>query len=159
MEQVLHRSSGSTGRIMSTEVERALERYLSLWDGITADQVGQLREHASDDMRFRDPFNDVRGLDACLAVFEHMFTQLDEVRFEVKEHSVGESVGYAYWSMTFVVRRMPGRRPWRIEGMSRIAFDPTNRVVDHEDFWDATPVFEALPVVGWLVKAAKKVMG
>lgn len=59
--------------------------------------------------------------------------------------------------MRFRVRRMP-KRPWTIEGMSTISLDAEGKVVEHVDYWDATPLLQAVPVLGRVVTLTRRVV-
>ena len=100
------------------------------------------------DVRFKDPFNDVRGVDAMARVFRHMFENVGDIRFTVA-HSV------AAGATCLMAWRFEGRlrgKTWAFDGASVICFAPDGRVREHIDHWDAARDFyERLPVIGWLL--------
>jgi len=127
----------------------ACERYRAFLEGLTPATLERLRDHVTDDVRFKDPFNDVRGPGAMIAVFAHMFDALGEVRFTVHRMATDNDTCMMFWTFR---ARLRGKE-WVFDGMSAVAFAPDGRVVSHVDHWDAASAFYArLPVIGWLLE-------
>jgi steroid delta-isomerase len=100
-------------------------------------------EHA----RFKDPFNDVTGVAAIRAVFDHMFRSLDAPRFEVRDIVAEGDRAWLTWDMHFRFRR--SAQPQCVHGASLLHFDAQGRVVLHRDYWDAAEeLYEKLPLIG-----------
>lgn len=66
---------------MTTSLDTLLDWYTSL----TPDTVQRAGEHYAADAHFRDPFNDVRGIAAIEAVFDHMFETTGNPRFIIRQ--------------------------------------------------------------------------
>jgi len=129
----------------------ALARWAAQFEALTPETVDLLRALCAPDVRFRDPFNDVRGIDKLVRVFEDMFATCDDPRFVVLDQAVGEAAGYLKWEFHFRPRRAAGT-PWRIEGMSEIHFDDQGRIIAHLDHWDAGAQFYGrLPILRGLI--------
>ncbi|HPM68402.1 MAG TPA: nuclear transport factor 2 family protein, partial [Piscinibacter sp.] len=60
-------------------------RVVAMFESITPADVSRLGEFYASDARFKDPFNDVRGVPAIERVFAHMFVALDSPRFVVRD--------------------------------------------------------------------------
>ena len=60
-------------------VEPALRRYLDIWTRIDAHSVDRLRDVLAPDARFADPFHDVTGIDAVIAVLKRAYGRLRSV--------------------------------------------------------------------------------
>jgi steroid delta-isomerase len=104
-------------------------------------------EHAT----FKDPFNDVAGLAAIRAVFEHMFRTLDAPRFEVSDIVAEGDRAWLTWDFHFRFKRSP--TPQRVHGASLLHFDAQGHVVQHRDYWDAAQeLYEKLPLIGTLMR-------
>lgn len=127
----------------------AAHRYRAYLETLTPDTLGRLSDYVTEDVRFKDPFNDVRGPGAMAAVFAHMFDALGQVRFIV--HHMAEDGDTCLMNWTFQAR-LRGR-DWAFDGMSAVRFAPDGRVAEHVDHWDAAGAFYArLPVIGWLLE-------
>lgn len=130
----------------------AVTAYAAFFESLTPERLPELADYFAPDARFRDPFNDVRGLAAIEAVFRHMYEQCDDVRVVVEEVVAGEGVAYLRWRFHFRLRgERADRRP--IDGVSRVAFDADGRVTEHLDYWDAAgELYSQFPVLGALMR-------
>ena len=57
------------------------ERYRRYLEDLSSATLGDLETYVTADVRFKDPFNDVRGVDAMRRVFQHMFENVQDVKF------------------------------------------------------------------------------
>ncbi len=109
----------------------------------------------ADEVRFKDPFNDVRGMLAIRAIFEHMFTTLVEPRFDVLEAVTEGNQAFLTWDLSFQLRR--GSARLRIHGATHLRFAADGRVVLHRDYWDAAEeLYAKMPVLGLLMRRLQK---
>ena len=102
------------------------------------------------DCHFRDPFNDVYGLPATKALFEHMFAVSHAPQFSIERHfSEGESAA-VFWRFDCHL----GRRAVAFTGMSALRFNTAGLVVEHIDYWDSADLYAHFPLlkcaVAWL---------
>lgn len=117
------------------DLRAALLALESTFATLSPDSVVRLRDHYAPQARFRDPFNDVHGVESIERIFRHMFEQLDGPRFVVLDRAVDAPVA------------------WRIHGASRLLFDAAGRVVEHRDYWDAAEeLYESVPVLGAVLR-------
>lgn len=132
----------------------ALWRYTAFFEALSPDSLSELSRHVTEDVHFRDPFNDFTGRPRMERAFRHMFDLLDEVRFEVLDGACGDSAAYLRWSMVY--RRGQGPEQ-RIEGMSEIILAGDGRVSAHIDHWDAAgQLYERLPVIGAVLRRLRR---
>lgn len=130
----------------------ALVAYGSFFANLTPQRLDQLQALFAPAARFKDPFNDVRGVAAIRAVFAHMYRSLEDPRFVVLDTASEGRVGYLHWEFHF---RRSGRQRV-IVGLSRVVFDADDRVVEHQDFWDpAEQLYESLPLLGGVLRWLK----
>ncbi len=99
---------------------------------------------------FRDPFNDVVGIDKIKAIYQHMFDALQTPRFKVTRIVEQGAESFMVWDFTF---GLIGNH-YRISGCTHFVLDPdTQRVTVHRDYWDAAQeLYEKLPLLGWLLR-------
>ena len=142
---------------MNQILERAAETYVAFFESLSDESVADLRQLASPQIRYRDPLTDRRGIDAVTDYMHRWFRDMDDLRFDVVLHAVRGNVALSRWDMRFRIRRMP-KRPWTIEGMSTITLAPDGKVAEHVDFWDATPLLQAVPVLGHVVTLTRRVV-
>lgn len=132
------------------------ERYRRFLESLTPESLPGLAEQVTPDVRFKDPFNDVRGVEAMGAVFAHMFETFGQVRFTVHHALAEDEVCLMAWRFE---SRLRGK-PWAFEGTSLLRFAADGRVAEHSDYWDAARDFyERFPVIGWPLAAARRALG
>ena len=106
---------------------------------------------------FKDPFNEVVGLDAIGAIFEHMFEQVEAPRFVVKVSVLQESQAFITWDFLFRIKRS-ARPEVCVRGATHLAFDEHGKVTMHRDYWDAAEeLYEKFPMVGSFMRFLKKI--
>jgi steroid Delta-isomerase len=130
-------------------------RVVAMFESLAPADLARLPEYYAADARFKDPFNEVQGVDAIRRIFEHMFTALDEPRFVVREIVADGDQCFLTWDFLFRMKRF-SREPQVIRGGSHLRFDAAGLVVLHRDYWDAAEeLYEKLPVVGGLMRWLK----
>ncbi len=137
-----------------TDRAEMLAAYGRYFENLTPDTLPEIARIATPDMRFRDPFNDVRGIDDVVRLLGTMYAH-GTPRFEILDRALGQSAGYILWRFT----NDPGggRAPFVITGMSEINFAPDGRISEHIDHWDSGGQFyERIPVLGWLIRLVRK---
>ena len=135
----------------------AVARVVEFFEGLTPETVVDLRTIYSTNARFKDPFNDVTGLDPIERIFQHMFVALERPRFVVTERVLQGSQCFLTWEFRFKFRRFDTDSEQVILGASHLVFDDTGLVCLHRDYWDAAEeLYEKLPLVGGLMRWLKK---
>ncbi len=141
-----------TPRHADARVDRLVRYYESLQPaGLDA-----LAEVYTPDAFFKDPFNEVRGLPAIRAIFEHMFTALQQPRFVVRDVVAEGDQCFMSWDFLFIAPGM-GPQTQTIRGATQLRFATDGRASFHRDYWDAAEeLYEKLPVVGALMRWLKR---
>ena len=144
---------------MSESVEAHLARYCALFASLSPQDLPRLEEYFAADARFKDPFNDVRGVSAVQAVFAHMFAVTDRPRFEILEQAASGATGFVRWRFRFAPRGR-GQAEREIEGVSRVLFAPGGRVLEHVDYWDPVEgLYDGVPLLGAALRAIRRRLG
>lgn len=137
-----------------------LVRYVDLMTGLSPARLATLADVVTDDMHFRDPFNDVTGRAHFARCLEDMLAQIADLRIEVTHaarlESLGDGEGVArhalYWRFGGHLVKL-GRRRWDVTGVAIVTLAPDGRVCEHLDYWDAAGgLYEQLPLLGGLMR-------
>ena len=132
-------------------------RVVVFFETLTPASVGQLPGLYDSGARFVDPFNDVQGLPAVKAIFQHMFDALHEPRFVVTGQVVQGSQCFLLWDFHFRFKRFDRHTVQTIRGTSHLVFSEAGLVVLHRDYWDAAQeLYEKLPLIGGVMRWLKK---
>lgn len=144
---------------MSTDadVRAAVQRVVAFYEGLTPAALDHLAQLYTEDARFKDPFNEVRGVTAIRGVFEHMYASLHEPRFVVTQRVVDGHHCFLAWEFRFRFQRFDTQTEQVVRGGSHLVLAPDGRIADHRDYWDAAEeLYEKLPLVGGLMRWLKR---
>ncbi|MBL8520986.1 MAG: nuclear transport factor 2 family protein [Betaproteobacteria bacterium] len=137
-----------------------LQRTVAFWETMTRDALAGIATVYTEDVRFRDPFNDIAGIDKLSHICADMFVRLDEPRFRILDTIEQGDRAFLTWDFTFRIRALKPGLTRTIHGGTHLTFAPDGRVCVHRDYWDAAgELYEQLPVVGALMRFLKKRAG
>jgi len=131
-------------------------RLVHLFETLAPADLETLGRVYAADVRFKDPFNEVRGVPEVQRVFAHMFQALDEPRFVVHDIVVQGDQCVLTWDFRFRFRRFD-RALQTVRGATHLRLDAAGLVTEHRDYWDAAEeLYEKLPLVGGLMRWLKR---
>lgn len=134
-----------------------VSRVVDFFETLTPASTAQLVQLYDAQARFKDPFNDVRGVTAITAIFEHMFVALHAPRFVVTQQVVQGEQCFLTWEFRFRFKSFQPDTEQVILGATHLVFTPQGLISVHRDYWDAAEeLYEKLPVVGSLMRWLKK---
>tara|TARA_B110000977_G_scaffold93736_1_gene124014 strand:+ start:498 stop:923 length:426 start_codon:yes stop_codon:yes gene_type:complete len=129
--------------------QHALNSYIIFFEQMKREDLVRLPEFFADQARFKDPFNDVTGIEQINKVFHHMFEILDTPKFIIDEAVLESDVAYIKWNFTGV----SNAKQLKLVGLSRVVFNDRGLVSEHVDYWDASEQFYMkLPVIGSILR-------
>ncbi len=135
---------------------QALADLVQFFEYLTPDSMAQLSRHYDPDVRFKDPFNEVQGLAQVEDIFRHMFVQLEQPRFIVRERVLQGQQAFLTWDFVFRFRRYDTTTLQTVRGATHLVFNDQGLATLHRDYWDAAEeLYEKLPVVGGLMRWLK----
>ena len=134
-------------------MDNTLRGLVEWYESLSPASVARAGEFYAADARFKDPFNDVRGVPAIERIFRHMFATLESPRFVVRDVCRGERSAMLSWEFSFSAQGVA----YRLQGSSRLEFDPNGQVSSHVDYWDpAEALFMRVPLLGWVLRKLYK---
>ena len=131
-------------------------RIVAMFEALAPADIARLPAFYAAEARFKDPFNDVRGVAEVQRIFAHMFTALNEPRFVVLTSLVQDNQCFLTWDFRFRFKRgNPALQT--VHGGSHLVLDSKGLITLHRDYWDAAEeLYEKLPVVGVLMRWLKR---
>ena len=108
------------------------ERFIAFFSHLTPQTLGQIKTIFATEARFKDPFNDVNGVDAITNVFDHMFSTTEQPTFIVNQYASNNQHLFLQWDFMFI----KDKQEWKIEGSSMVRFNDDDAVEEHIDYWD-----------------------
>ena len=131
-----------------------LDDIVQWFESITPQTVAQARQFYTGDAFFKDPFQEVRGIEKVEHVYAHMFAQVANPRFKVHQRfhaATGEVM--LTWDFLFEMRG----KPQVVRGTTHLQFAADGRINSHRDYWDvAEELYEKLPVLGGFMRFLKR---
>ena len=133
-----------------------IDKLIHFFESISQENTVDLKQIYTDDVFFKDPFNEVNGIQHVITIFDHMYHQLDQPRFVVTTHVSQGDQAFLTWDFLFKMKRF-NRNEQCIRGASHIRFAADGRVSYHRDYWDvAEELYEKLPLIGSVMRGLKK---
>lgn len=126
------------------------ERYVQFFRQLTPASLAEIAQLFAADARFKDPFNDVRGIEAIRHVFEHMFAITELSRFDIIQYATHDNCLLILWHYEFKAR--DSKLAGIIPGTSVVYFNADGKVQEHVDYWDpAEHVYAKVPILKTLM--------
>ena len=126
-----------------------VKNYINLFNNLTPESVDQFDDLISNDIIFKDPFNDVQGINAFKKIFYHMFENVKEPKFRIIDYSIVKQRVFLKWQMTFIAFKSLQA----IEGMSELLLNDSGKVSSHIDYWDTlNSLYIKIPFIGYFYK-------
>ncbi len=126
-----------------------VKNYINLFTSLTPESVNEFDDLVSNDIIFKDPFNDVKGVIAFKKIFYHMFENVKEPKFRIVDYSINNQRVFLKWKMTFFAFKSLQT----IEGMSELLLNDAGKVASHIDYWDSlSGLLIKIPFIGYFYK-------
>lgn len=131
-------------------------KYASFFESINeTTPLIEYSKHIELNAKFKDPFHEVEGLQNIFRIFLSMYKKLDEPKFKIKEVVENKNIAYIKWTFTFKFKKEANTQSF--DGVSRVVFNSNDKMILHEDYWDAASnLYEKIPVVSLLMRFLKR---
>ena len=129
-----------------------LDGIVHWFETLTRASVADVGRYYADDAYFKDPFNEVTGVDSIGRIYVHMFDQVGDPRFRVLERWQDGAGAMLIWDFTFTLRG----RGEALRGATHLRFAPDGRISHHRDYWDSAELYARLPVLGAMMRFLRK---
>lgn len=140
----------------SGNYEQAVRHIIDYFETISPDSVQQLHQIYAPEAWFKDPFNQVQGIEKIEAIFAHMYVGLDQPVFKILHHQIQGQELFLTWDFIFKFKRINPQVEQVVHGASHLTLDQEGHIVRHRDYWDAAEeMYEKIPVLGSLMRFVK----
>jgi ketosteroid isomerase-like protein len=141
-------------------ISQHIQRVIDQFEKLSPNSIDALVALYSKDAFFKDPFNEVKGHALIKHIFSHMFTQVNNPHFVIKNTLESGSQACLTWEFVFQLKQSPATDQV-IRGCTCMTFNEELLITEHRDYWDAAEeLYEKIPVLGvlmrWLKKRARK---
>ena len=135
--------------------QTAVEQYVDLFENLTPEKVTQFEPLVTEDIRFADPFNDVRGFSKMSDILTDMFERSENPSFKGFEWFQQSESAYIRWEFS---AKLPVLGVFKTEGVSRLSLNKQGLITEHLDFWDSAPIYMKLPLLGRILRSIRAKM-
>ena len=123
---------------------------------LTPDSVMPLADLYAAEVVFEDPLHHIVGRDALAAYFTRLNARVESAEFAFGTQVVAAGEAALTWTMTVRTRRP--RQTIVVPGVSVIRF--ADRITHQRDYFDVgAMLYERLPVLGWVLRRFKRLVG
>jgi steroid delta-isomerase len=130
---------------------------IRFYQELSETRLAQFDTYYARDAYFKDPFNEVRGIEPIRRIFAHMFHQVAEPRFVITDRVVDDGGAMLVWELHYRSGRGQGGTPQCIRGATHLRFDAEGKVSYHRDYWDAAEeLYMKLPLLGMLMRGLRR---
>lgn len=134
-------------------MSREFDALCNWFESLTPQTLLHIGDYYTADAHFKDPFNELQGIQGVQRVFAHMFETLQAPTFKITDRMCQDGQGFVVWEFHFV----SSGRAMCLRGSSHLKFDARGRVAVHRDYWDAAEeLYEKIPVLGILMRALRR---
>lgn len=140
-----------------SSTHETVQRLVQFFEQLQPNDLSRLPTIYAPEARFKDPFNEVQGLDAIARIFAHMFNALNSPHFVVTERIVQGHQCFLAWDFRFRFTRFNTTTWQTVRGGTHLVFNDAGLVTLHRDYWDAAEeLYEKLPLLGGLMRWLKR---
>jgi ketosteroid isomerase-like protein len=133
-----------------------IQRVIDQFENLSPNSIDALVALYSKDAFFKDPFNEVKGHAHIKHIFSHMFTQVNNPHFVIKNTLENGSHACLVWEFIFQLKQSSEINQV-IRGCTWMTFNEELLITEHRDYWDAAEeLYEKIPVLGALMRWLKK---
>jgi hypothetical protein len=146
---------------------------LKAWfEHLTPERVSETAHFYASHAYFKDPFNEVNGVDQIARIYAHMFQQVADPRFVITEIIQDADTAVLIWVFSFAAQKgshaaaktnaSAARNSVRAErtevrGASHLRFDSHGKIIWHRDYWDtAEELYAKIPILGAVMRFLKR---
>ena len=123
-----------------------IDRFKRFFQTLHESDLGELHRLYADNVVFKDPVHEIRGLVDLEDYFTSLCSDLSDCRFEYLDQLIDDETAYIKWVMHFKHPRL-GNRLISVRGVSHLKLG--EKIEFHEDFYDmGAMLYEQLPLLG-----------
>jgi hypothetical protein len=136
---------------------RGLAQFIELFSEFDPEKMtGGLSQLYADESYFRDTFVELHSAQEIERYFVDSARAVDHCSFDIQDVAVADGNYYLRWTMDLRLKRHRDKPIQTSVGMSHVRFNEEGRIIFHQDYWDAGLLYEQFPVMGSLIRYARR---
>jgi len=117
------------------------------FEEMSPNSLSELDQVYTADATFKDPFNELKGLESIRKVYAHMYEKLESPRFVIIDEVASGQSKFVSWDFLFSIKS----KEMKIHGGTFFRFNEQGLITEHRDYWDVgeelllkIPVFRSI---------------
>jgi len=129
------------------------ERIHAIFNGLDKNTMDLLPGFYHERAVFIDPLGRKVGLLKIRQYYEHLYENVDSIRFDFTNEVKEGDTHTVVWTMHLRAPKLNGGEEFSLDGNSVIRFDPeTNKVIYHRDYYDMGEfIYERIPLLKLII--------
>ena len=106
---------------------------------------------------FQDPVVNFTDREQIKKYYAHLYADVDSIEFQFFDEVKSGAQEVITWTMILVMKKLNGRKPVKVNGVSHIKFGGgEGKVIYHRDYFDMGAfIYEHIPVLGVVIRSIK----
>lgn len=130
-------------------------RFKQLFCPFSAEKLDSISDVYAETIVFRDPVQQLHGLNALYENFLELSQAVDFCSFDYLDETLGDGYAFITWDMLFRHRYLAAGRELKVRGISHVKF--TDTIYYHEDFYDmGAMLYDNVPLLGGMTRWFKR---
>jgi limonene-1,2-epoxide hydrolase len=132
-----------------------IKRFLALYENLDSSNIDGLADIYDSKVQFIDAIHEISGIEELKRYFEHLYHDLKQCDFDIKNIIEGESEASIIWVMHFSHPKISNGKLIAVDGCSHIKYQ--DKIYYHRDYFDVGQMlYEHLPLFGGAVRFIKR---
>ena len=121
-----------------------LKELMKWYETLREESLDTINLYYDNAVFFKDPFNEINGINHVKKIFKEMFLKLEDPRFVFLETIEQGKSAFLTWDFIFKIKG----KQFSIHGSSHLKFNDENKIIYHRDYWDVgEELFLKIPFV------------
>lgn len=131
------------------------DKFVNFLEYFSSETLAELDTIYHGDITYIDPINKGQGIEHLRLIMQDLLKVFKNVKFELLEISENNQLAFVCWNMSYKFRG----KDYLINGVSKLDFDGSGKIIKHEDYWDASfPLYGTFPFLGLIMKGIKRLV-
>ncbi|OOE88016.1 MULTISPECIES: nuclear transport factor 2 family protein [Salinivibrio] len=136
-----------------------VSQFVTTYQALNKDNLSSLATIYHPKIVFVDPAHEITGLEAFIQYFSLLYENVTDCQFHIHTTAVDGDDAFVTWTMMLSHPKLDGGKTRQVQGCSHLRFYD-GKIIRHRDYFDlGEMLYEALPVIGRLLKHIKTRLG
>lgn len=135
-----------------------MQKFSDLYKNLSMNSVESLHEVYHQDIRFKDPVGEHKGMASIKAYFANLLATTEKCSFEIHQICQGADTTMVSWTMTLEHPKLNSGKAYSMDGVSELHLKD-DRVVYQRDYYDmGEMIYENVPLLKQIIRFIKNKM-